>query len=139
MGVHRWSKSESLHHINYLELKTILLGLQSLCGDMHSTCIKVLSDNETAVAYIRNMGGTHSRRFNNIIREILLWRKAKGLFLVIAHLPEHLNVEADTASQVFNNDTQWSLDLNEYNPLARRKAPAEDKGPRARVLISTGI
>ena len=96
---------------------------------MHSTCIKVLSDNETAVAYIRNMGGTHSRRFNNIIREILLWRKAKGLFLVIAHLPEHLNVEADTASQVFNNDTQWSLDLNEYNPLARRKAPAKGQRP----------
>lgn len=26
----RWSKSESLNHINYLELKAILLGLQSL-------------------------------------------------------------------------------------------------------------
>ena len=37
----RWS--ESLNHINYLELKAILLGLQSLCASLHSTCIKVLS------------------------------------------------------------------------------------------------
>ena len=113
----RWSKSESLNHINYLELKAILLGLQSLCGDMHSICIKVLSDNQTAVAYIKNMGGTHSRQCNNITREILLWCKAKGLTLMIAHLPGKMNIEADKASRVFNDDTEWSLDEGEYSQL----------------------
>ena len=113
----RWSKSESLNHINYLELKAILLGLQSLCGDMNSTCIKVLSDDQTAVAYIKNMGGTHSRPCNDITREILLWCKAKGLTLAIAHLPGKLNIEADKASRVFNDDTEWSLDVGEYNRL----------------------
>ena len=113
----RWSKSESLNHINYLELKAILLGLQSLCGDMHSTCIKVLSEKQTAVAYIKNMGGTHSRQCNNITREILLWCKAKRLTLMIAHLPGKMNIEADKASRVFNDDTEWSLDEGEYSQL----------------------
>lgn len=110
---------ESINHINYLELKAILLGLQSLCWDMQSSCIKVLSNNQTAVAYIKKMGGTHSRPCNNITREIMLWCKAKDVTLVIAHLPGKLNVEADKASRVFNDDTEWCLDVCEYNRLVK--------------------
>ena len=113
----RWSKSESLNHINYLELKAILLGLQSLCGDMLSKCIKVLSDNQTAVAYIKNMGGTHSRPCNDITREIMFWCKDRDISLLIAHLPGKLNTEADKASHVFNDDTEWCLNVSEYNQL----------------------
>ena len=113
----RWSSSESVNHINYLELKAILMGLQSLCGEMNSTSIKVLSDNQTAVAYIKNMGGTHSRPCNDITREIMLWCKSRDLTLVIAHLPGKLNIEADRASRVFNDDTEWCLDVDEFNQL----------------------
>ena len=53
----QWSMAEANHHINFLELKAVLLGLQSLCKDLTNSHIKVMTDNTTAVAYIRNMGG----------------------------------------------------------------------------------
>ena len=46
----RWSSSEESHHINYLELKAILLGLQSLCKHVTNDHIRVKTDNSTAVA-----------------------------------------------------------------------------------------
>ena len=46
----QWSSSEESHLINYLELKAILLGLQSLCKDMTNDHIRVKTDNSTAVA-----------------------------------------------------------------------------------------
>ena len=56
----RWSPSEALSHVNCLELKAIKLSLQSPCSQLSKTHIQALSDNETAVAYIQAMGGTHS-------------------------------------------------------------------------------
>ena len=52
----RWYSSEENHHINCLELKAILLGLQSLCKEVTHDHIKVMTDNITAVTYIRNVG-----------------------------------------------------------------------------------
>ena len=67
----RWSYQESKFHINYLELKAILLVLQSLCNRMQCCHIHLLCDNTTAVSYIRNMGGTKSRVCNEMPREII--------------------------------------------------------------------
>ena len=46
-----WSLEEQGFHINYLELKAVLLGLQSLCNNLGQRHIRVQSDNTTAVAY----------------------------------------------------------------------------------------
>ena len=43
----RWSPAESEQHINVLELKAVLLGLQSLCKAKQDCHINVLSDNTT--------------------------------------------------------------------------------------------
>ena len=53
----KWSTTEKDHHINYLDNRTILFGLQFLCRDMSNVHIKVMTDNSTAVAYINSMGG----------------------------------------------------------------------------------
>ena len=113
----RWSYSESMCHINYLEIKAVLLGLQTLCTDLTNCNIKVLSDNQTAVSYLRNMGGTHSRDCNEIARETLLWCKDRGISLTVTHLPGKQNVEADLASRQFHDDTEWSLDTHVYTSL----------------------
>jgi hypothetical protein len=52
----QWSSVETKFHINYLEMKAILLGLQFLCNNAHDTHICVQSDNTTAVSYINAMG-----------------------------------------------------------------------------------
>ena len=41
---------EELDHINCLDLKAILLGLQSLCNDYRHTHIHLRSNNTTAIA-----------------------------------------------------------------------------------------
>ncbi|XP_031559870.1 uncharacterized protein LOC116296056 [Actinia tenebrosa] len=116
----RWSPFEATYHINYLELKAIQMGLMSLCNDLYEVHIKVLSDNQTAVAYIRNMGGTHSPSCNLITREILLWCKQRKITITISHLPGHLNVQADKASREFKDDIEWSLDTGVFTMLSRK-------------------
>ena len=106
----RWSYQESKFHINYLELKAILLALQSLCNHMQCCHIKLLCDNTTAVSYIHNMGGTKSRGCNEVTREIIMWRMARHLTLSVSHLRGKLNAEADRASRIFHNsNAEWSL------------------------------
>ncbi|KAK6175966.1 hypothetical protein SNE40_014338 [Patella caerulea] len=52
----RWSDSEKLHHINYLEMLACWFALKS-CKGLKSKHVKLLTDNTTAVYYINNMGG----------------------------------------------------------------------------------
>ena len=105
-------------HINLLELKAIILALQALCNPMQNHHIKILSDNTTAVSYIRNMGGTKSSSCNDITREVFMWCIDRKLTLSISHLPGKLNTEANKASREFHNsNTEWSLDQTAFNEL----------------------
>ena len=86
----RWNEKEKRLHINHLELKEIYLGLKALCSTKANVHIKLLSDNQTAVSYIKNMGGTHSPSCNNIARETILWCKARNIWLSLSHIPGNL-------------------------------------------------
>ena len=55
-----FTSDETISHINVLELKAVLFGLQSLCKNLRNTHIKVLVDNTTAVHTINNMGSCKS-------------------------------------------------------------------------------
>ena len=114
----RWSYQESKFHINYLELKAILLALRSLCNHIQCCHIKLLCDKTTAASYIRNMGGTKSRVCNEVTREIIMWCMAMPLRLSVSHLPGKLNVEADRASRNFHNsNTEWSSAPSVFDEL----------------------
>ena len=52
-----WNLEEQRYHINFLELKAVLLGLKSLCGTFSEKHVLVQSDNTTTVAYLNAMGG----------------------------------------------------------------------------------
>ena len=45
-----WSLEEQGNHINFIELKAVLLGLKSLCSAFREKRIFIQSDNTTAVA-----------------------------------------------------------------------------------------
>ena len=55
-----WSAIEKDRHINYLQIRAVLFGLQSLCREISNAHVNVMTDNATAVAYINNIGGSHS-------------------------------------------------------------------------------
>ena len=116
----RWSNVEREHHINYLELKAVLLGLQSICNRVSKCHIKVLTDNTTAVAYLRNMGGTRSILCNDMAREIWLWCKEKQIWLSVSHIPGADDVLADKASRVFDDTTEWKLEATIYEKITER-------------------
>ena len=111
-----WSPSES-YHINYLELKAILLGLQSLCKEVTHDHIRVMTDNTTAVAYVRKMGGSHSLPCNDIARQIWEWCIPRNIWLSISHIPGAINVITDQASRVFDDSTEWKLDVHVFNRI----------------------
>ena len=105
-----WNLQEQQHHINYLELKAVLLGLQSLCSDVLNKHIRILSDNTTTVAYINAMGGIRSNKCNEIAAEIWAWCSARqNVWISAAHIPRSVNVDADKESRNALESTEWSI------------------------------
>ena len=52
-----WSKSESLRHINYLELLAVTPALTSLLDNGSNIHVRIMSDDTTTISYINSMGG----------------------------------------------------------------------------------
>jgi hypothetical protein len=52
--------SEATMHINCLELLAAWLGLKAICANESEKHIRVMVDNQTAVCYIRELGGSKS-------------------------------------------------------------------------------
>lgn len=94
--------SNSTTGSEYLEIRAILLGLQSLFPDLFNAHINV------AVACINNMGGSHSPSCNVIARAV------RDIWLAASHIPGKLNVIADKASRTFDESKQWKLDAAVY-------------------------
>ena len=65
-----FSHEETKNHINVLELKAILFGLESLARDIRLSRIKILCDNSTAVACINKFGTSHSGKYDTLSKQI---------------------------------------------------------------------
>ena len=105
-----WSQDQSQQHINVLELQAIWLGLRAFSQRVKNARVALMSDNTSAVAYLRNQGGTKSLTMNDLATDICLWSEKRGMTLVPRYLPGHLNVLADLLSrrgQILK--TEWSL------------------------------
>ena len=104
-----WSLNEKDHHINYLELLAVFLGLKSFAKDMRNVHIRLLVDNTTAVALINNMGSSHALACNKLVRDIWEWCIPRGIWISAAHIPGKLNCQADFESRNFHTDMEWML------------------------------
>ena len=105
-----WSQSESLKHINVLELLAIKLTLSSLLNVQTGIHVQVLCDNTTAVSYITAMGGTKSVECNApLASDIWHWAITRNIWLSAAHIPGVSNVAADNLSRDLNLDLEWML------------------------------
>ena len=119
----QWSSVENKFHINYLEMKAILLGLQSLCNNAHDTHICVQSDNTTAVSYINAMGGVKSENCHDMALQIWEWCISKQIWLSARHIPGSHNIQADTASRKFKDSVEWSLSTEVFQSILTRWGP----------------
>lgn len=109
--------NEICMHINVLELKAILFGLQSLCDKLHNTHLKILSDNTTAVQCINNMGSCKSVECDQITKTIWDWGINRNVWLTSAHIPGRLNREADEESRKTELRTEWKLNRKIFNNM----------------------
>ena len=107
-------------NINALELLAIKYGLQSLASIIKHRHILVRCDNSTAVSYISNMGGTHSRLCSAIAKEIWLWTMTQGVWITITHIPGKVSKEADFGSRNLNDRTEWSLDASLFKLITKK-------------------
>lgn len=81
----RWSESESVLHINDLEIMAIKFALQSLCQNMKNTQFCIRSDNSVAVSYIDNQGGS-ILSLSEEAKSILLWCDIKKIIISAVHI-----------------------------------------------------
>ena len=68
-----WNTTEQELHINVLELKAVLFGLQALFDKTEIKYIHIRSDNTTTVCAINKMGTAHSKACNFVSKEIWTW------------------------------------------------------------------
>lgn len=105
-----WKIQEQALHITILELRAVRMAVQAFVHLIAGKAIQLLSDNTTAIAYIRNQGGTQSVSLFREAKEVLEWCSAHQIILHPFYLPGHLNSLADLLSrrsQVLG--TEWTL------------------------------
>ena len=115
-----WNLEEQRYHINFLELKAVLLGLKSLCGTFSEKHVLVQSDNTTTVAYLNAMGGIKSIPCNEMAAMIWAWCPKHNIWLSATHIPWSRNIQANKASRVLKVSIEWSLSPEVFNAIQER-------------------
>ena len=109
----KWTMSEALKHINFLELKAVYLALQALKDLVSGQAVRARVDNTTAMFYINKMGGTHSQSLCSLTWDLMHWCKENCVRLKATYLAGVYNLIADMLSRkskVFPNE--WTLCRN---------------------------
>ena len=113
-----WSVPESHLHINFLELKAVLLALKRFQHLVQGKIVLVATDNTTVVAYINKEGGMRSGSLCALLWRLLCWCNLRQVVLKARHIPGRLNAIADKLSrqgQVIQ--TEWSLHQEVFDLL----------------------
>ena len=104
-----WSAAEKKHHINFLELKAVLLALQSWESLVSGKHVCVMVDNQAAVSIINYMGSSHSEDHETMARTIWLWCIKNQVYLSAAHIAGSDIIEADFQSRSVDFSIEWKL------------------------------
>ena len=116
-----WAPEEVELSINVRGLLAIERALLWFAPHLVGSSVAIFADNSTAIAYLRNQGGTHSSLLNSIAQRILRW--AENLPVVIS--PQFImgkhNVLADALSrpnQILGSE--WTLKQEVFRDLRKR-------------------
>ncbi len=116
-----WSVSESVRHINILELMAVRLAIRQFQTELAGKVVRLLVDNRTVVAYLRCQGGTRSKDLSDLSLEVLREAEDLGIVLRPAYIPGTRNVTADGLSRRGRVlETEWSLSPRVLAPVFSR-------------------
>ena len=109
--------------INLLELKAIQFGILAFQEKiLKVNHILIKTDNTTAIAYIKNMGGKKGG-CNQVARELWQWCMDNNVWLSVTHIPGVENIMADYESRKVNDRTEWRLDPVIFNKINNMFGP----------------
>ena len=103
-GVHTWGKKvlpgfglkTSELSINARELLAVERALLFFAPQIVDCTVTIFADNSTAIAYLRNQGGTRSQLLNSISQRILRWAESLPVVLTPQFIMGRHNVMADS-------------------------------------------
>ena len=107
-----WSHKEAHSSINQRELLAIFYALQHFLPLVRNTSVAVFADNMTALAYLKNQGGTRSAALNRTAQDLLRWTELHSVSLLPQFIMGRNNVLADALSrpnQILGSE--WTLKL----------------------------
>ena len=81
--------------------------------------VLLLLDNQTAVAFINNLGGTVSAHATELARNLWMWCLRREILLMAQHLPGKENVKADMELRVMRDRSDWMLNLLVFQWILR--------------------
>uniref|UniRef100_A0A1X7TD04 Reverse transcriptase RNase H-like domain-containing protein n=1 Tax=Amphimedon queenslandica TaxID=400682 RepID=A0A1X7TD04_AMPQE len=81
--------------------------------------VLLLLDNQTAVAYVNNLGGTVSAQATKLARKLWMWCLQRDILLTAQHLPGKENVIADRESRVMKDRSKWMLNPVIFHEIQR--------------------
>jgi ribonuclease HI len=105
-----WNLEQSKEHINLLELRAVVLGLEHFLQKVQGKIVLIRSDNSTVVTYINRQGGTKSPSLCMMTWKLLCWCLDHQITLKAVHIPGRLNLLADSLSRRMSVlPTEWQL------------------------------
>ena len=96
-------------HINALELKAVLLIVQTFTKGMQHQHILVKMDNVTTKPYINHFRGIHSPTLNTIASAIWKWCLEHHLYLTAEYLPGVEILVVNKESRQLEDWCNWML------------------------------
>ena len=105
-----WSPDQLALSINARDLLAIERALSFFAPQIQDSSVAVFADNSTAIAYLRNQGGTRSQPLNAIAQRILRWAESLPVALAPQFIMGRHNVLADSLSrpnQILGSE--WTL------------------------------
>ena len=120
-----WSHSEQGMHINCLELLAATLAVKTFLKGQTGKSVLLQLDNQTAVAYINNMGGIVSTRLTDLAKALWMWALSNGIVLTAEYIPGVANVIADAESRSMMDRTDWKLHPRLFQEINQKWGPLE--------------
>lgn len=115
-----FNKEERELHINTLELKAVIFGLQTLCKGIKTSHILVQVDNTSAVSAINKMGSMRSLDMDKEVHKIWNWVQENHNWITATHIPGKLNTEADEESRKQEMRTEWMLNIADFKNILKQ-------------------
>ena len=93
----------------HVELKAAFLALQTFTTMKTNIHVSLWLDNRTAIAYINQKGGTHSKPLSDTACNLWSWCLKRGITIQAEHIAGVENTRADFESRVFQDPCDWML------------------------------